>query len=293
MIRIACVACLDPTISIHTPEFLRAVKLAQNHALGTDVELKLYNDKASAAGATAVVDNIIADAPDIIVGHFASSAAQIAAPKYVKAGLRLILPAATHSDLTLQTGVYRVCDNDSDYVRWLCSKLGQPIEAAISDGSAHGDSVADFVRKDPTFEARLTPKTVLISGLYRPTITLAARANAQTIVLTDDACAPTLANDLQRAGVNLSETRVFVGALRPKAKGHVAKQILAADCKSPGTYFWETIASLQIAQAKAQGQCRNFETVLGAINFDRRGEARPNAFQLLDLKNSFESRAVY
>lgn len=273
MTRIACVACLDPKISVHTPGFLRAVELAQKIALGPDVTVTLYNDLASAEGAVRAAEQIIADKPDIVVGHFASSAAMAAAPLYTAEGLQLILPAATRSDLVKHAGVMRICDNDADYVDWLCNAINMPIHAVHSDGSAHGDSVVEMVRQSPVFMPSPNPDVVLISGLYNSTVAYAGTCDAKTIILTDDADAPTLADDLAAAGVDFTKTQVIVGALTAHPVGSVAAQIMTAHDGTPGTYFWETIAALQIAAGVS-------DTVLGPLTFDADGEARPMGFHL-------------
>jgi hypothetical protein len=273
MTKIACVACLDPKISIHTPRFLRAVGLAKTFALGANAQVDLYNDLASADGAIAAAKQIIAAKPDIVVGHYASSAAMAAAPLYAKANIPLILPAATRSDLTQHKGVRRVCDNDADYVAWLCDAINMPIHGVHSDGSAHGDSVVDMVRKSTAFAPQSRPETILISGLYNITVAYAGRCRAKTIILTDDADAPGLADDLVAAGVDFNKTRVFVGALVARPTGPIAARIRAVYGTDPGTYFWETIAALQIANGQS-------DTVLGQIDFDAQGEASPRGFRL-------------
>jgi hypothetical protein len=278
MISIACVACLDPNISVHTPGFLRAVETARQVALGADVTVTLYDDRACAEGGAKAATQIIAAKPDIVVGHFASSAAMAAAPLYAQAGLPLILPAATRSDLTRHQGVFRVCDTDRDYVAWLCDAVKGPIHAALSDGSAHGNSVVEQVRASNGFVPRAATDTVLISGLYRPLLALAGATKAQRLILTDDADCPDLAGDLVRAGVDFTQTKVVLGALRPKPMGPVAHRIQRIQPQT-GAYFWETIAALQVA-ARFAGPHHPHDTVLGPITFDTSGEARPHSFAL-------------
>jgi len=281
MTRIACVACLDPQISVHTPGFLKAVRLARSFALSPDVQVDLYNDDACAAGAARAAQQIIASKPDIVVGHFASSAAQAAAPLYAEAGLPLILPAATRTDLTQTPGTYRICDNDRDYVTWLCRALNGPIHAAYSDGSAHGDSVVAAVQRTTAFRAQTPAETVLLSGLYKPTVALAGTIKARRLVLTDDADMPQLGADLAAAGVDFDRTDVYLGALAPAPSGSTARRIQALGTP-PATYGWETIAALQVAAVfKDRPPC--FETVLGPLRFDAEGEARPQAFSLRQI----------
>ncbi|MFW2544887.1 hypothetical protein ACN2XU_19815 [Primorskyibacter sp. 2E107] len=276
MIRIACVACLDPAISIHTPGFLRAVELAQAHALPPGVQVTLFDDKASAEGAATAVRQILGFRPDAVVGHFASSAAQVAAPLYAAANLPLFLPAATRRDLTRNATTFRVCDHDTAYVDWLCKAIAAPIHTALSDGSAHGDSVVQAVRANPAFMPQDPPQTVLISGLYKAVLNRAAAIAAPRIILTDDADAPSLGADLTAVGLDLTRTRVDVGALRAQPRGRVAQSIQTAHGGTPGTYFWETIAALQIA---AQGGPLH-DTVLGPMRFDTHREANPQSFTL-------------
>ena len=278
MITIACVACLDPAISVHTPGFLRAVALARALALPAGVRVDLYDDRASAEGGASAAQRIVADRPDVVVGHFASAAARAAAPLYARAGLPLILPAATRTDLTRHRGVFRVCDNDRDYVDWLCDAIGRPIHAALSDGSAHGDSVVQRVRNAACFTPAEPADTVLLSGLYRPVVALAARTRARCLILTDDADTPSLAADLAAAGLDLDRTEVLIGALHRTPQGALARRILKAE-PAPGAYFWETIAALQVAAAHPRGT-EATDTVLGPMRFDPRGEARPRAFAL-------------
>ncbi|WP_136444095.1 amino acid ABC transporter substrate-binding protein [Pacificoceanicola onchidii] len=275
MIRIAAVACLDPARSIHTPTFLRAVELAQDHALPKDVQITLFDDLASAGGAAQAARQILSFRPHAIVGHFASSAAQVAAPLYAMAGLKLFLPAATRADLTQNATTYRICDHDAAYVDWLCTEVKTPIHAALSDGSAHGDSVVQMVQQSPTFQPQSAPDTVLISGLYATSLQLAAKTRARHIILTDDADAPTLAADLAAAGLDLTQTKVTVAALAPKPRGPIAEAILRAN-PAPGTYAWETIAALQVAAQRGP----TFDTVLGPLTFDTRREANPRSFTL-------------
>ena len=283
MIKIACVASLDPNISIHTPAFLQAVEMSQKFALPSNVQINLYDDLASAQGAAIVSQKIIEDNPDIVVGHFASSAAQVAAHQYASVGLQLILPAATRSDLTQHAGVFRVCDNDTDYVLWLCNALDQKINAVYSDQSAHGDSVIKIIQQSAAFDKQDEPQTVLISGLYKNIVSFAGQCNAKKLILTDDAFAPSLSADLIKAGLDFSKVRVIVGALDPQPTGKVSDLIRAVTKTEQVTYFWETIAAIQIAAAKVAGNTGPYNTVLGLISFDIHGEARPRRFRLYEL----------
>jgi hypothetical protein len=273
--HIAAVASLNPKNSVHTPTFLRAVELAKAHALPPQTQVTLFDDEASAEGAASAAREILEARPDAVVGHFASSAAHVAAPLYAAAGLKLILPAATRSDLTQNATTYRVCDHDAAYVDWLCDTIATPIHAALSDGTAHGDSVVNLIRSNPCFHPSDKPQTVVISGMYGAVLKLAAQTHAPDIVLTDDADLASLATDLRSAGVDLTRKRVRVAALHTEPRGPIAETILRIE-PAPGTYFWETIAALQVAAQPGP----LFDTVLGPMGFDANREANPQSFIL-------------
>ena len=293
--RIACVACLDPARSVHTPGFLRAVSLAEEFALEGRAQVLLFDDRANAETARGAAGQILAARPEVVVGHFASSAAGVAAPLYRRAGLPLVLPAATQASLTEGGGVYRLCDTDADLCDWLAQVLDVTVDAIETDGSAHGESLRALFAQTPAFQPRPRAETVLFSGMYRPSVAFVAQTAARCVVLTDDADMPMLAQDLARAGVDLRQRRVLVAALRPQPRGALADTIARACLRrhglGPGTYFWETVAALQVAteigQAALTGNGpwlgRVRDTVLGPIRFDAQGEARLRQFHLRDL----------
>lgn len=123
MTRLACVACMDENKSVHTTTWLRAIELAKEFLLPPAVTLALFDDNADAQKAAEVAQQIVAWGPDAVVGHFASSAAEAAAPLYAQHHLPLFLPAATAKHLTSYPTTWRICDNDEDYVRWLLPLL--------------------------------------------------------------------------------------------------------------------------------------------------------------------------
>tara|TARA_B100000700_G_C15062076_1_gene866548 strand:- start:151 stop:1038 length:888 start_codon:yes stop_codon:yes gene_type:complete len=287
-VRIACVACLEPLVSVHTPTFLNAIGLARDILLDDRAELLYFNDRASAEHTLSVAREIVQAAPDVVVGHFASACAAAAAETYRAVGIPLILPAATKTSLTEGGGVFRLCDNDADYCAWLAERLPVPVRQIETDGSAHGLSIRD----------KLTPlicstwrgeSTVLFSGMYHNAIDFAVRTRARTVILTDDADGPSLAQDLLSMGFQPEHKRVLVAALRPRPQGEGAARISYKLEKlsgvAPGTYFWETVASLQVATEMGGRDWTNFEvdTVLGPVRFDQRGEYRPQQFCLYDV----------
>ena len=292
MIKVACVACLDASRSVHTEDFLRAKELAVEYILGDKVDIKLFDDRADAGTAADIAKDIVEFSPDCVVGHFSSAAAKAAIPLYAKYKLPLILPAATMSDLTDSDYVYRICDNDEDYCHWLSENLEFSIKEFFCDGSAHGESIMKHFKLLPQV-ARPAPlmhdSAVLFSGSYSASIEFVTRHPIGRIVLTDDADAKQLIDDLSSFGIEVSKTDIFVGCLSTQPQGELAQKINKIYEErfnsKPGTYFWELIASLQIAAVRGWTK-RKVETVLGTVSFDAKGEARPKNFSLWNLKDN-------
>lgn len=210
MIKIACVACLDPSLSVHTKDFLRATKLAVEYVLDGNFDVKLSDDRANIKTSAAIAKDIVAFAPSSIVGHYASSAAKAAIPIYSEHHLPLILPAATMSDLTRYPNVYRICDNDEDYCHWLFKALPFPIKEVLSDGSAHGESVVKHINAFAKIAKKKSSESaVIFSGSYHASVEFVTRhLEISTIILTDDAAAETLINDLSASGVDISKKHI-------------------------------------------------------------------------------------
>ncbi|ELQ6126234.1 amino acid ABC transporter substrate-binding protein [Cronobacter dublinensis] len=286
MKRIACVACLDPKFSIHTHTFLRAVVLARHCLLGPHVQLRLFDDSASREGALRAAREVLAWAPDAVVGHFASSAADAAAPQYAARGVPLFLPAATASHLTRNATTWRLCDNDADYVAWLGELMTQAQWAVAPpehDGSLHGISVAEQLAD----WLDLTPygATRIFSGRYAASVRYAIRwAHSDLpgrLILTDDAGSTALVPDLLAHGVDPDRHDILIAGICPHPAGETARHVRQAWRRrwggEPGTYLWETLAALQTAARYPERPAR---TVLGPLRFDEQRESRPSSFRL-------------
>ncbi|EOW6433813.1 amino acid ABC transporter substrate-binding protein [Cronobacter turicensis] len=286
MKRIACVACLDPKFSIHTHTFLRAVVLARHCLLGPSVQLRLFDDSASREGALRAARDILAWSPDAVVGHFASAAADAAAPEYAAHNVPLFLPAATASHLTRNATTWRLCDNDADYVTWLSeqTELAQwRVAPPEHDGSLHGISVAEQLAARLT----LTPygTTRLFSGRYAASVRYAIRwAHTDLpgrLILTDDAGSTALAPDLLAHGINPDRHDILIAGICPHPAGETARRVREIWRRrwggEPGTYLWEPLAALQTAARYPELPA---QTVLGPLRFDDRRESRPSSFRL-------------
>lgn len=288
--HLALVACLDEARSVHSITFKRAIMLWQQYQRqhgAPALPIVCYDDSADAAMAARVAPRIVAAGALAVVGHFASSAAAAAAPVYAQAGLPLLLPAATARALTRHASTYRVCDHDDAYVAALqawCAGRRLHIGRVVHDGSVHGDSIARAVQVVQGTAATARSgwdSAVLFSGSCRSAINFLAEHDAQEgpLILTDDAHAGEIVAPALAHGGD-----VVVFALAPAPVGSVAGFLSAAHeeqfCAPPGTYFWETIAAIEIALASAgKGLARQtWQTVLGPLQFDAGREAGLSSF---------------
>lgn len=304
---IACVACLDSNRSIHTTTFLRAVELCERHLCSDStmtVAMECFDDAMSADVAAEVAQHIVERQPRVVVGHFASAAANAAAPHYARAGIPLVLPAATASHLTRHKTTWRLCDPDDSYCVWLldyCAREGLSPSSLEHDGSLHGRSVIESIARltgqnGPLPDAR---PALLYSGTYANSVAYAAGlepTDDRPLVLTDDAYTPALL--CERAVVG---REVHVIGFAPRPEGAVA-ELLCAEWQrrfggEPGIYFWETVAAIQVAVQAATMTARDltfrvWSTVLGDVRFGPDREWRPNAFSAFcHLPNGTSARS--
>lgn len=84
------------------------------------------------------------------------------------------------------------------------------------------------------------------------------------------------------------QKNIFVGCICPQPRGELAQKINKVYEErfnaKPGTYFWEMIASLQVAAVRGWVKGK-VETVLGTVTFNAKGESQPRSFALWSLKN--------
>ncbi len=290
MIRLACVACMDANRSVHTLTWLRAIELAQAYLLPAHVTLKCFDDKADAQGAAEAARQIVDWSADVVVGHFASAAAEAAAPLYAQHNVPLLLPAATAKHLTANATTWRVCDNDEDYVIWLTQLplLAQHSQVALEhDGSVHGKSVVQqlgAVVKPAAYPEHAM--TTFFAGRYSQALEWAVkwarRAPAHAcLILSDDAFSPELAPALLARGIDIDARQIYVAAISPQPVGEKVSVLASAWNQrwgtTPGCYFWETLVALQAA---CQYPDFPANTLLGRLHFDARRESRPGSFML-------------
>src|SRR5438105_843804 len=111
--------------SVHGAAFQRAGLLAESW-LRRDPPLELVwvDDGACAAGAVQAAGTLIEQGVRVVIGHFASAAAEAAAQLYDRNGVTLLLPAATLDSLTRDHRcAFRVCPPDSALAQAICADL--------------------------------------------------------------------------------------------------------------------------------------------------------------------------
>lgn len=289
MTRLACVACMDENKSVHTTTWLRAIELAREFLLPPAVTLALFDDNADAQKAAEVAQQIVAWGPDAVVGHFASSAAEAAAPLYAQHHLPLFLPAATAKHLTSYPTTWRICDNDEDYVRWLLPLLtawGPEAIAIEHDGSVHGKSVAHRLKAVINPVDNQQAATTFFAGSFQKALAWAvkwARCSPEgaRLILADDAFSAELAPALLANAIDPASRQIYVAAIAPQPAGERAAMLAAAWHQRwggvPGCYFWETLVALDVAWRYPDFPA---QTLMGPLHFDAQRESHPASFSL-------------
>jgi len=114
----------------------------------SSLRIIFHDDMADASQARSVARTLVRQGADIVVGHFSSECAHAAAELYEKAGIPLLLPAATHPGLTSNRVSYRLCANDLKQIDVIAGvvKTEDDGGAAIwSDGSAYAERLRELL----------------------------------------------------------------------------------------------------------------------------------------------------
>lgn len=247
--RVGLSAHLTGGGSVHTRTFEAALHrgLLRPGAHGPLVELHCACDGAAAGPAEAVAQRFVAAQVDVVVGHFASAAAARAAPVYARAGIPLLLPAATAAPLTRHTNVFRLCPSDDTiravvlaHLRTQCAWRRLCVQ---TDGGSSSQAFAQEIRAAVTDAAGLqlvdAPEQAealfFVGRLHAAVQKLHALSNAlpHHLLLSDDAIHPDMANALA-------------------ARGRCALAFGLDNQPGELTYFAETCAALEIALALPQ-----------------------------------------
>ncbi|OWW18040.1 ABC transporter substrate-binding protein, partial [Noviherbaspirillum denitrificans] len=266
-------------------------------------------------GAARAAAELAAWGADVVIGHFASAAADAARHIYRDAGIPLLLPAATAGGLVEAGGnVFRLCDPDRRLAEALTRDLsvthGVSTLVVACDGSLHGvalsaEIVQAAMRRGQHVE-RIASRVVECSvpadacvfvGQFDASVQFVQQQRAHgadtRLVLTDDAATPELG-----AALRGYPEPVLVYGFRP-ASSYPAAQDLVLEhtrrhCYTPGVYFLETYAALQIVgDYLKQDQvlplagalaAQEWDTVLGRVRFEGNegGAARYGKWVLAD-----------
>ena len=290
--------------SVHTTTSVDAV----NHAfiqLSTrhpelNITLVWADDMASAAGASKASDELVRQGVDVVVGHFASSAAAVAATIYDQHKIPLLLPAATAGYLIEDyVSTYRLCPSDRALAAGLYHAIQEKGEGAriivVSDTSVHGDSMREellilepshFVKTDNGLDGlAVSPadSAVVFCGMYQNAVDFVQR-NSQCglpIYFSDDA----LHDDLL---VDTADCPLEISVVGFKRQGQLSPVQMI--------YYTETFTAMEVAYSLlmenpiAQNRdailkAKTHDTMMGPLHFN---DARENPFadaQCWDIVN--------
>ncbi|OCR22288.1 ABC transporter [Pseudomonas syringae] len=292
--KVGVSALFDPADTPHARTFLRAMTVARNGIPGFDrVHWQFCDDGANPARAAQVARQLVAAKVDLVIGHFSSDAAMVAAGIYRQADVGLLSPAATIDCLTQDNpNVFRFCPSDrhlaKDLVAWLRHKQWSCVHID-ADPSAHGQSLAKVIAQAGSdsgirraVDREQAQVEVFAGRLARSREHWHARRHSgsqRPLVLTDDAASPYLGN----AAAQDANTYVIGFGAAGSAAIESASHRALFDAE-PETYFRESLLMFHVLAQLARRSWRptellhalnheTFATPLGAVSFDQ-GECR-------------------
>ena len=292
-LKVGVSALFDPADTPHARTFLRALTVARNGIPGFDrVHWEFCDDGANPARAEQVARQMVAAKVDLVIGHFSSDAARVAAGIYRQADIGLLTPAATLDCLTQDhPNVFRFCPADrhlaNDLLAWLRHRqwTGVHIDA---DPSAHGQALAKVIAQVAsdcgirTVDREQAQVEVFAGRLASSREHWHARrrnGSQRPLVLTDDAASPYLGN-----AAETDANTYVIGFGTPASTANESAAHRALFDAEPETYFRESLLMFHVLAQLARRSWRptellhalnheTFETPLGAVSFDQ-GECR-------------------
>lgn len=306
-LRLGVSANLDDGGSIHRATFERAVRMAAADAGRTADDFAWESDGATPEGGIRASRRLVEAGVGAVVGHFASGAARAALPVYRKAGVGVLLPAATADELVTPDGVaFRFCPPDRELAATIADDLrdGHAISslALRSDGSVHGDAVTELLAVevprrgialvDDDAAGAAGAEALFFAGLFKPSAAFVrerrAAGDRRPILLADDALHAALPGAI---GPGAGAVTAY-GFAAPEGAGSAMPA--AADLltryrvrhgEPAGIYFLETYAAVRVAIEALEGARSRravlerltgstWRTVLGPLDLARR-EAAP------------------
>jgi ABC-type branched-subunit amino acid transport system substrate-binding protein len=305
-------ADLSDNGSIHTKTFKRAVKdaIEDIRQSGGAPDIVWESDFATPEGGRAAAEKLVKHQVDIVVGHYATGAAQEALAIYADKGIPLLLPAATADNLTIDyKEAFRLCSPDSSLVKVIVEEVIDSFPTATlyigGDLSVHGKHMADqlareFHKQHTLFTNQPSEANLcLFAGRFNTSIefvrSIEDMSRPHTVLLTDDAVHPGLPQ-----GLGTTSKDILVAGFEPSAWCTPAAEVVSRYSSrynegSPGTYYLETYTGIQIATALA-GMSVNrrniiqllgstsWDTVLGRVSFDDAGELGLNRYALYRIQ---------
>jgi branched-chain amino acid transport system substrate-binding protein len=91
--------------------------------------LEPYDDQGDVEAAIDIAQKIVADKPDLVLGHMNSDTTIIASPIYAQANMLHLTPSAINSNLTAQgfSSLFRTVSSDRDQTRFLAKFYNQDV----------------------------------------------------------------------------------------------------------------------------------------------------------------------
>lgn len=299
-LRVGISAIFDPRRTAHARTFLRAIAVAVNHLPGVAaLDLRYADDGADGVRAAAVARQFRQQRVDLVLGHFSSDAAAVAAGVYARHGIPLLLPAATATMLTAQgPQVFRVCASDAMLAERLVGHAQARGWRSLSlehDGSLHGRLLVEAIgasarragltvhdgaaaaAEAAVFAGRLAPSGAFVASRR-------AAGDARPLLLTDDAVSQHLFDGIAAPGDVTVLGFPCTSMVAPAQTLALAHRRMFGT--APDMYFLESCAALAIAAQLAAGggdlaarlRSERFSTPAGAIAFhDGERRAAPHA----------------
>ncbi|CAM3504811.1 hypothetical protein; putative exported protein [Xenorhabdus nematophila ATCC 19061] len=117
-------------------------ELLRQSARGSSLSMLWRDDAANPEQACIVAQAFIDSGVQAVIGHFNSECARVAGRLYQSAGIPLLLPAATASDLCSTVSAYRLCASERQQITAIVKYLQQHqwvLNELWSDGTVYGN----------------------------------------------------------------------------------------------------------------------------------------------------------
>lgn len=128
-----------------------AIEEANAESSGPRIELEVYDEQGSDAGARAAATKIAAGNALAVIGPMFSTSSMAAGPIFAAAGLASIAPAAESDLITSNPTTYRTTFKNSDLGDWLASYLRYILDGkravVLYADDAYGRTIADGFRR--------------------------------------------------------------------------------------------------------------------------------------------------